>query len=71
MTIALDVALAQVAKLAPYEQDALASILLKEISSEQRWAASFAASGDFLESLAAEAIADWKAGKSQPLTDIL
>ena len=71
MTTTLEVALAEVAKLPPSEQDALAAILLEEIASEQRWSASFAKSGSLLESLAAEAIAELEAGKSRPLQDLL
>ena len=71
MTATLEAALAEVAKLPPAEQDALAAMLLEEIASEQRWSASFAKSGKLLESLATDAVAEFTAGKSKPLQDLL
>lgn len=71
MTRALETALAEVAKLPPEEQDALAALLLDEIASEQRWSRSFAASPGVLESLAAEALAEHRAGKTRPLDESL
>ena len=71
MTTTLEAALAQAAKLPPSEQDALAAILLEEIASEQRWSALFDKSGGLLESLAVEAIEEFRAGKSKPLHDLL
>ncbi len=46
MTQLLEKALSEVAKLDEPEQDALASILLDEIASEQRWTQAFAESQD-------------------------
>lgn len=71
MTRALETALAEVAKLPPEEQDALAALLLDEIASEQRWSRSIAASPGVLESLAAEALAEHRAGKTRPLDESL
>jgi hypothetical protein len=71
MTTVLETALAEVAKLPPEEQDALASLLLEEIKSEQRWSQSLAASQGLLKSLAAEALAEHRAGKSKSLDDSL
>jgi hypothetical protein len=45
----------------------VATILLEEMASEQRWARSFAKSQDRLAKLAAEAIAEYKAGRTKPL----
>jgi len=70
MTHALASAVAEATKLPPEEQDALAAILLEEIASEQRWSQSFGKSEALLESLATEAIAEFKAGKTRPLDDL-
>jgi hypothetical protein len=67
MTKLLEEALKEVAKLPEAEQDAVAAILLDELASEQRWAASFAKSQDKLARLAEEALADYKAGRTKPL----
>jgi hypothetical protein len=71
MTTVLETALAEVAKLPPEEQDALASLLLEEIKSEQRWTQTFSDSQDLLKSLAAEALAEHRTGNSKPLDDLL
>ena len=70
MTQALTTAIAAATKLPAAEQDALAAILLEEIASEQRWTQSFAKSEHVLESLAAEALAEFRAGKTKPLDDL-
>ena len=70
MTHALNSAVAEAIKLPPEEQDILAAILLEEIASEQRWSRSLAKSEQVLETLAAEALADFKAGKTKPLEDL-
>jgi hypothetical protein len=67
MTKLLEEALKEVAKLPEAEQDAVAAILLEELASEQRWAESFAKSPDKLAKLAAEALAEYKAGRTKPL----
>lgn len=67
VTRVLESALAEVAKLPPDEQDVLATLLLDEIKSEQRRANSLARSQALLESLADEALAEFKAGKTKPL----
>ena len=55
MTQLLEKAMNEAAKLPPSDQDVLATILLEEIASEQRWSASFAKSQDVLSVLADEA----------------
>ena len=70
MTEAQTFAVAVATKLPPAEQDALAAILLGEIASEQHWSSSFAKSEAVLEALAAEALADFRAGKTKPLDDL-
>ena len=67
MTQLLEKALNEVAKLPPSEQDALAAILLEELASEKKWSELFAQSQDVLATLAAEALAEHRAGKSNPL----
>ena len=49
------------------EQDAFAEFVLAELQSEARWAQAFAASQDELASLAKEAAAEYKAGRTRPL----
>ncbi|MHB8309910.1 MAG: hypothetical protein ACYDCY_05780, partial [Metallibacterium sp.] len=70
MTQALTSAVAEATKLPLDEQDILAAIPLEEIASEQRRSRLFAKSEHVLEALAAEALADFKAGKNQPLDDL-
>ena len=70
MTQALSSAMAEATKLPPAEQDVLAAILLEEIDSEQRWSQSFAMSERVLESLASEALAEFRAGKTKPLDEL-
>ncbi len=70
MTHALSSAVAEATKLPPAEQDVLAAILLEEIASERRWSQSFAKSERVLESLASEALAEFRAGKTKPLDDL-
>ena len=67
MTQLLEKALSEVAKLPAAEQDALATILLVELASEQRWSETFAKSQDALAKLAEEALAEHVAGKTKPL----
>ena len=71
MTHVLDAALAEVAKLPAAEQDVLASLILDEIKSEQRWSSSFAASQHTLKALADDALAEFKSGKTKPLDNSL
>jgi hypothetical protein len=67
MTQLLNKAIAAVEKLSDAEQDALATLLLEEIASEQRWSESFAKSQDTLAKLAEEALAEYAGGRTQPL----
>ena len=71
MTTVLEAALAQVAKLPPEEQDVLATLLLDEMQSEQRWAKTLAESQAVLKSLAAEALAEHRAGNTKSLDESL
>ena len=56
MTKLLEKAFEVAAKLPPDRQDALTTIVLNEISSEQRWYEAFAQSQDVLAALAQEAL---------------
>ena len=67
MTQLVEKVFSEISKLPTVEQDALASILLEELASEQRWAKAFAKSQDMLSRLAAEALAEHDAGQTKPL----
>ena len=49
----------------------MATLLLDEIKSEQRWTDSFSKSQEMLKSLADEALAEVRAGKVNPLDESL
>ncbi|MBZ0282962.1 MAG: hypothetical protein K8L97_19640 [Anaerolineae bacterium] len=63
----MEKALAEIQKLPETEQESLAAWILDELASERRWSESFAASEDLLAQLAAEALIEHRAGKTQPL----
>jgi hypothetical protein len=63
MTKLLEQALTEVKKLPELEQDAIASLILDELSDERRWQESFARSQDQLSRLAAKAREDIRAGR--------
>ncbi|NDJ76971.1 MAG: hypothetical protein GYB65_12010 [Chloroflexi bacterium] len=67
MTDLMERALMEIKKLPEQEQDALAAWILEELSSEQRWMDAFSASHDMLAELADEALAEHRAGRTQPL----
>lgn len=64
MTTLLDRALAELAKLPEWEQNAVATWLLEELASERRWEDLFADSEDKLASLADEALAEHQLGQT-------
>lgn len=66
MTKSLEKAFAVAAKLPATEQDAFAEFLLAELQSEERWARAFASSQDELAKLAQEALAEYRAGRTEP-----
>ncbi|MEB3322655.1 MAG: hypothetical protein VKI81_07510 [Synechococcaceae cyanobacterium] len=70
MTEAFSAAIATASRLPPEEQNVLASILLEEISSEERWGELFEGSQGVLEQLAGEAMRDHDAGRTRPLEDL-
>lgn len=67
MTQLLDKAFAEAAKLPEDEQDALARAVLDELAGERRWDELFSQSQDVLGDLAAEARAEYRAGRSHKL----
>ncbi|MES2709506.1 MAG: hypothetical protein V4726_23115 [Verrucomicrobiota bacterium] len=67
MTQLLERAFSKASKLPEKEQDAVASFLLAELESEQRWSESFASSQEALSALADEALQEFSAGETLPL----
>lgn len=67
MTELLERAIAKVKMLSEHEQDTFAALILEEIEDEARRQKAFANSQDALARLAAEALAEDRAGKTQPL----
>ena len=63
MTTLLEQALAEVAKLAPEAQDAIAALILEELEDEQQWSATFAATQPQLAKLAEKVRGDIRAGR--------
>jgi hypothetical protein len=66
MTELLQTAFRAAQSLPDDEQDALAAIILNEIDDEHRWAAAFRRSPEVLAELAAEALAEHRAGRTLP-----
>ncbi len=67
MTELLEQAIARLKTLPTDKQDAIATLILEELEDDQRWDDSFARSPDLLAKLAAEAMAEYRAGKTQEL----
>ena len=67
MTQLLEYAFTEASKLPEPEQDAVASLLLAELQSEQRWTHSFASSQDQLAQLADEALREFAADETLPM----
>lgn len=67
MTKLLKKAFAEAAKLPQDAQDRIAAQLLQELADEAKWDVSFAASGSELERLAAEALEEYRAGRTREL----
>jgi hypothetical protein len=67
MTQLLEKAFAEAAKLPEDEQDAFAALMLEELNSERRWDEAFARSQDTLAQLAAAALTEHRAGRTQVL----
>ena len=67
LTVSLEKAFAEASKLSEEEQNALATWILQEITSEKRWEKTFSKSPDKLAQLAEEALREHRRGKTQPL----
>jgi hypothetical protein len=67
MTELLEQAIAKLKSLSAQEQDTIAKMILEELDSERKWDESFARSPELLANLAAEAMSEYRAGKTQQL----
>ena len=67
MTEALKKAFEAASRLPEPEQDDLAAAILEELDADERWEAAFARSQNALERLADEALAEHRAGRTEPL----
>jgi hypothetical protein len=67
MTELLEQAISKIKTLPSDQQEAIASIILEEIEEEKRWDQSFARSPDLLAKLAAEAMTEYRQGRTQEL----
>ncbi len=69
MTGLMEQAIAKASRLPEEEQDAIASIILREIESEARWEELFSQpkSADLLSDLADEALAEARSGRARKL----
>ena len=65
MTKLLEKAITAVSHLSDKDQDALASLILEELASEERWSKTFTSSHKQLSILAKEALAEYKNGKTK------
>ena len=63
MTQRLEKAVTEIEKLSAAEQDAIAAVILDEITDERRWDETFGESQDQLSSLAEKARSDIRAGR--------
>ena len=67
MTELLERAIARLKTLPTKEQDAIATLIMEELEEDQQWDESFVRSPDLLAKLAAEAMVEHRAGKTQDL----
>jgi hypothetical protein len=67
MTELLERAIAKLKTLPTSDQDAIAAMILAELEDEIRWDEAFARSHNALAKLAATAMAEYRAGKTQEL----
>lgn len=67
MTELLERVIAQLKTLSSSEQNAIAAMILEELEDEMRWDEAFSSSQDALAKLAAEAMAEHRAGDTQEL----
>lgn len=67
MTKLLEKAIATVGKLPDKDQDAVATIILEELASEESWVKSFSKSREQLSLLAKETLEEYHRGETKPL----
>jgi hypothetical protein len=67
MTKLLEKAFAEASKLPKQAQDRIAAHLLQELADDAKWDASFGASASQLERMAAEALEEYRAGRTEEL----
>ncbi|ANV86297.1 MULTISPECIES: hypothetical protein [unclassified Picosynechococcus] len=67
MTELLEQAIKHLQSLDTEKQDAIATLIMEELEDEAKWDTAFAQSQELLADLAAEAIAEYKAGQTQAL----
>ncbi len=67
MTALLEQALAEVDKLSPDQQDAIAALILEELADEAKWDRAFAQSQEALARLADKARAEKRSGRVKPM----
>ncbi|NET07317.1 MAG: hypothetical protein F6K16_21965 [Symploca sp. SIO2B6] len=67
MTDLLEQAITRLKSLPARQQDIMARMILEELEDEQRWDEAFSRSSDKLAKLAATAMAEYRAGKTQEL----
>ena len=67
MTQLLEKAISEIRKLSDDEQDAIAAVLMAELESERRWERAFDLTAEQLSGLADGALAEYRAGKTEPL----
>lgn len=68
MTKLLEKAIKEISQLPEGEQDSLGALILEELASEERWAETFQKSKEELAKLAEEAISEFRAGQTMPLS---
>jgi hypothetical protein len=67
MTELLEQVITKLKTLPESEQDVIATMVLEELEDDMKWEKAFARSEDILAKLAAEAMAEYRAGKTQEL----
>ena len=67
MSELLEQAISKLKTLPPQQQNEMATIILEELEDEDKWDTAFANSQDALAKLAGEAMAEYRAGKTQEL----
>ncbi len=71
MTTLLERAVAEASKLTMEQQNVVASLLLREMESEERWTEAFAKSQDKLANLADDALMEFERGETVSLEESL